>query len=265
MRKIDLDKNKPLVSITVPVYSSKYLAGTLNSLVTQTYNDIIEIIVVNDGGDDGIDKTMDAFSFFRNLRYIRKPNGGTGSAINSGHNISRGELLTWCSADNIYFPEYVQCFVEAFKEIDGRDTPESIDFIYSDFCYIDNSGRVLKNVIHERPQQGKDLVDGYDIGMSFMYRRSLWDKAGPYWGRICEDFEFAVRAAQHTHFGLIKNVLAAFRAHGDQITGSNKTKEVAAADDCKALARSLFLNDKSINLDSEKYKRAPTSNIEVVW
>lgn len=238
MKEVKLDTKDPLVSITVPTKSGKFLQGTLNSLVTQLNQDM-EIIVINDGGGENIDRIIEAFSFYRNLRYYKKENGGTGSAINLGHALSRGKYLTWCSADNIYFNMYTDCFIKAFKAVEEKGA--NIGLIYSDFVFMNEQGQVLGPAVkHEQPQQGKDLIDGYDVGMSFMYTRELFEKTGPYLSRICEDYNWVVRAAQYTTFGLIKNVLAGFRVHGSQLTGSNKEEEKRAADDAKALARHYF-------------------------
>jgi len=237
VREIKLDQKPPLVSITVPTYSGKFLQATLNSLVTQNFKDI-EIIVVSDGGGENIDRIVNQFSFFRGLRYYKKENGGTASAINLGHALSRGKYFTWCSADNIYFEPFVECFVKAFAKVEEQGA--DIGLIYSDFVFMNERGQVMREVKHNAPQQGADLVHGYDVGMSFMYTKELFAKTGPYINRICEDFNWVVRAAQHTTFGLIKNSLAGFRVHGSQLTGSNKQKEKAAADDAKALAAHYF-------------------------
>ena len=256
MKELKLDRELPLVSITVPCYNGeKFLQGTLNSLVTQSYKNI-EIIVIDDGSTDNSKKIVDSFSFFRNLRYYRKENGGTGSALNLGHALSRGKYLTWCSADNVYFQGFIESFVKAFNAIEAQKAP--IELLYSDFCYMNEKGQIIRKVDHAKPQSGKDLCNGYDVGMSFMYTKNLWKNAGPYWNRICEDFHWVVRAAKHTQFGLIKNVLAAFRVHGGQLTGSDKPKEKKAADDCKELARHLFLEaPEPAEKTNYNWKQAP--------
>lgn len=256
MKEIKLDQKPPLVSITVPCYNGeKFLQGTLNSLVTQNFKDI-EIIVIDDGSTDNSHKIVEQFSFFRNLRYYKKENGGTGSALNLGHALSRGKYLTWCSADNIYFPTFVESFIKAFSSLEEHNAP--VELIYSDFCYMNERGQIVSQVHHDKPQQPKDLCDGYDVGMSFMYTKNLWRKTGPYWNRICEDFNWAVRAAQHTKFGLIKAILAAFRVHGGQITGNKQVEEKQSADDCKALARHLFLGAEEPQKNPEpNWRHAP--------
>jgi glycosyltransferase involved in cell wall biosynthesis len=237
MKEIKLQDN-PEVSIVVPMYNSEhFVATTLNSLINQSFKNI-EIIVVDDGSTDKSKKIVDHFSYDRRLRYFHKENGGTGSALNFGHERARGKYVTWCSADNIYYPLFIEVLLEAIKA-KSAENPR-VQLVYSDFHFLRADGQPIKPVIHNRPQTGADLIEGYDVGMSFLYTKELWDKTGPYWDRICEDFHWVVRAAQHAEFGLVNAVLAGFRVHGGQITGSRQEEEKAAADECKTLARELF-------------------------
>jgi glycosyltransferase involved in cell wall biosynthesis len=234
MKEIKLEDN-PRVSIVVPMYNAeKFVAETLNCLVTQTFRDI-EIIVVDDGSTDNSRAIVDKFSFDRRIKYVHKENGGTGSALNVGHKLARGEYVTWCSADNVYYKNFVQTLVDA---LDATD--DSVQLVYSDFVFIRQDGHPIREVLHDKPQNGQGLINGYDIGMSFMYTKALWDKTGEYWDRICEDFNWCVRAAQFTNFGLVKSVLAGFRVHPGQISGNRREEEKAASEDCKALAQALF-------------------------
>lgn len=228
----------PLVSIVVPAYNAeRFIGQTLDSLNKQLLQDI-EIIVVNDGSTDGTEKMVRQFFFDRRLRYFKKENGGTGSALNYGHEKAEGKYITWCSADNIYFPNFTLELAQALIQCEQQRLP--ISFVYSDFCYINENSQKLKDVVHERPQPRNDLANGYDLGMSFMYTKELWNKVGLYWGRICEDYNWAVRAAQYTEFGLIRNILAAFRVHNNQITGSNKEEEFASSQACRDLAKQFI-------------------------
>jgi hypothetical protein len=150
--------------------------------------------------------------------------------------------VTWCSADNIYFPNFISVLHNAIEKFQEVGSP--VHFVYSDFTYIDEQGRRFRDLVHANPQPRHDLVNGYDLGMSFLYTKELWNKTGPYWNRICEDYDWVVRAAQHTEFGLVRAILAAFRIHSGQITGSRQAEEMAAANDCKALARRLIAEGK---------------------
>lgn len=228
----------PEISVIVPMFNAeKFVAQTLDCLLKQTFRNF-EIIIVDDGSTDGSKRVVDHFSYDRRLRYFHKENGGTGSALNLGHQHAKGRYITWCSADNLYYPIFLEVLRGALNASLKQAKPAEL--VYSDFHFVDANGKPIKTVTHKAPQQGVDLIEGYDVGMSFMYTKRLWEATGPYWDKICEDFHWCVRAAQHTNFGLVTAVLAGFRVHGGQITGSRQQEEKAAADECKALARELF-------------------------
>lgn len=238
---IQLKDEDPLVSIVIPAYNAeKYIAHTLDCATKQTLKNI-EVIVVNDGSSDRTREVIQHFLCFRNFHVIDKLNGGfggPGDALNVGHQAARGKFITWWSADNVYFPQFCEVFASNLLHAQANNV--DCQLMYSDFCYINEGGQRIQNVIHKKPQGPKDLIEGYDVGMSFMYTKALWDKTGPFWTRICEDYHWVVRAAQFTNFGLISAILAAFRVHPDQISGHRQVEEKSAADACRDLARNLF-------------------------
>ena len=148
MKEIKLDQDSPLVSIIVPVYNGEnYLSQCLNSLVTQEFNNI-EVLVINDGSTDETKRVVDNFSFFRNLRYYEKENGGTGSALNYGHKLAKGKYITWCSHDNVYFPNFISTLVNCLVELEKQNAP--VELVYSDFLKKQKTHHIhnQQNVIH---------------------------------------------------------------------------------------------------------------------
>ncbi len=235
MREINI--TSPLVTVAMPVYNDeKYVTKAIKSIFSQNYSKW-ELIIVNDGSKDNTPKIIEeAIKDEPRARLVNKENGGTGSAINAAlfDSGAKGKYYTWCSSDNIYYPNFLSSLVKAL-EMD-----EKYSFAYADFNYMNQHDQIFNQVVH-RPIPRTDLVNGYDIGMAFLYTSDLQRKVGKYWHKIIEDYEFAIRAAQHTEFLLVSEFLAAFRVHGGQITGSRLDEERSLAQHCRDLAKELLL------------------------
>lgn len=92
---------RPLISVIVPVYKVEdYLGRCVDSLLSQTY-DNLEIILVNDGSPDNSGKICDDYAARDcRIRVIHKENGGLSSARNAGIDIARGEYLGFVDSDD---------------------------------------------------------------------------------------------------------------------------------------------------------------------
>jgi len=95
---------QPKVSIIIPVYNgADYLSQAIDSALAQTWKNL-EVIVVNDGSDDGQATARIAQSYGGRIRYLEKPNGGVASALNMGIENMTGEYFSWLSHDDLYLP-----------------------------------------------------------------------------------------------------------------------------------------------------------------
>ena len=91
----------PKVSVVVPVYNTeKYLKQCIESLTSQTLEDI-EIIIVDDGSKeecallcDELSKTDDR------IKVVHKQNGGLGLARNTGIEVATGEYIGFVDSDD---------------------------------------------------------------------------------------------------------------------------------------------------------------------
>ncbi|MGL4570220.1 MAG: glycosyltransferase family 2 protein [Clostridium sp.] len=88
------------VSVVVPCYNGeKFIKRCLDSILNQTYNNI-ELVIVNDGSKDNSERLILSYEkvFISNgfeFRYIKKPNGGVGSAMKVGlENITGDYFMT---------------------------------------------------------------------------------------------------------------------------------------------------------------------------
>lgn len=98
-----------LISIVIPIFNKKkFLKSCLNSVLKQTYENI-EIILVNDGSNDGSDEICyDYASKDKRIIVINQQNNGVSSARNTGIEVSKGKYLLFIDADDQVFPEYVE-------------------------------------------------------------------------------------------------------------------------------------------------------------
>jgi len=93
-------KNK-LVSVVMPAYNDQeYVSQAIEDLIKQTYSNI-EVIIVDDGSTDSTaeicQKYAEEYDF---IRFYKKNNGGTGSALNFGFEKATGDYGTWVSSDD---------------------------------------------------------------------------------------------------------------------------------------------------------------------
>ena len=120
----------PKVSIIIPVYNgSNYLREAIDSALAQTYKNI-EVIVVNDGSDDGGKTESIAKSYRNKIRYIYKKNAGVSTALNAGILAAEGEYISWLSHDDVYIPNKLEVQINYLR---NENNPV---ILYSDYYRI---------------------------------------------------------------------------------------------------------------------------------
>lgn len=89
----------PLVSVVIPTFNNAAMVGkAVESALAQTYPNV-EVIVVDDGSEDDTSGALSAYQ--GKIEYIRKPNGGAGSARNAGVRASSGEWVGFLDDDDL--------------------------------------------------------------------------------------------------------------------------------------------------------------------
>jgi glycosyltransferase involved in cell wall biosynthesis len=90
-----------LISIIVPIYNAeKYLADCVESILSQTYENL-EVILINDGSTDNSLKICNYYKSVDNrIVLIDKPNEGVSSARNHGIEIAKGEYIGFVDSDD---------------------------------------------------------------------------------------------------------------------------------------------------------------------
>ena len=117
-----------LISVIIPVYNiEKYIANCLESVVSQTYNNI-EVIVIDDGSNDKTGEICDIYaSKYRFIQVYHQQNSGVSVARNYGLNIYSGNWVFFLDGDDTL----VSNALELAKKIADDTKCLMVDFNFS--------------------------------------------------------------------------------------------------------------------------------------
>lgn len=123
------------VSVVIPAYNkSEYTKITVESVLSQTYENI-EIIVVDDGSTDDTNERMKQFG--DKINYIYKKNAGASSARNEGMRVATGEYVAHIDCDDVYYPEKIE------KSVKCLEKNSEYGFVYTDVYKIDEYNNIV--------------------------------------------------------------------------------------------------------------------------
>jgi hypothetical protein len=215
----------PKVSIVIPVFNgSDYLNEALDSALTQTYNNI-EIIVVNDGSNDNGKTEKIALSYGDRIRYFKKGNGGTASALNLGIKEMKGEYFSWLSHDDLYYPEKIEAQINFLVGFEDRLT-----IIYTDFNYIDGNSNFLYNypIKHVPPEHFRPafIWGGIINGCTLLIPKKCFEIYGVFKEKLrtTQDYDLWFRLSEKYSFVHLPQILIKSRIHENQ--GINKLRPI---------------------------------------
>lgn len=102
------NEKQPLVSVVIPTYNRiDTLPAAIYSVLNQTY-DNLELIVMDDGSEDGTEEYVKSISDKR-VRYKRSDiNLGPSAARNLGARVARGEYLAFQDSDDEWMPDKLE-------------------------------------------------------------------------------------------------------------------------------------------------------------
>lgn len=219
------------VSVVLPVYNQAHLLQeAISSVLGQTYKEF-ELIIVDDGSTDEIERILGEFARHPNIRILRHPrNLGLPEALNSGFRYARGEFLTWTSADNLMMPAQLERLVAFLR------AHLDVAMVYSDYRAIDDLGRPLRapsfrphnrrtpdspEIRLPRSTEQLNVVKDNFIGPSFLYRAWVGVVLGPYDADLqgAEDYDYWMRLNSHfkiAHLGT-DELLYQYRVHDNTL------------------------------------------------
>ena len=216
----------PLVSVIIPSYNhARYIGRALSSVFTQTYRNI-ELIVIDDGSQDG------SADIIRNLldkapiphQFLARENRGSVATVLEGLELARGEFINILHSDDMFSPDRFELCVR-------RIADSGCDWGFSGVEFVDADDRPLAAADHaaagslmaEMERMPLEASTGLSLlstnvaittGNLFVRRAFLDAIGGLRIYQYSEDWEFGLRASLSSEPVFLPEKLYRYRFHG---------------------------------------------------
>ncbi len=206
----------PLFSVIIPSYNRKaQLINAVESVLAQNERDF-ELIVVDDGSDDGTSVIAD--EYYGRLIYIYQDNSGVSSARNKGISISNSPNITLLDSDDTWHKNKLH------KHKEFMENNRNIPVHQTGDIWIRNGVRVNPGSKHIKPE-GKIFIPSLQLCLispsSVCISRTIFEKYGLFDEDLpaCEDYDLWLRITPFEEIGLIKeNLITRYAGHSDQLS-----------------------------------------------
>ena len=210
---------KPPVSVIIPTYNRRQMLGdTVESVLSQSFKGF-EIIVVDDGSEDGTAEHLSKYG--SSLRVISQSRRGVAAARNLGVRCSSGRYLAFLDSDDLWQPKKLEVQVTYMEEL-----PE-VQICQTEEIWIRNGVRENPKKKHRKPS-GDIFRPSLDLCLispsAVMMTRELFKRVGGFdeGFTVCEDYDLWLRISVDTPVSLISEPLVIKRGgHADQLSHSS--------------------------------------------
>jgi glycosyltransferase involved in cell wall biosynthesis len=104
----------PTVSVVIPAYrAARTVAAAVGSALAQT-RPPAEVVVVDDGSPDDIAGALTRYAC--RVTLLRQPNGGVAVARNRGVAATRGDVVAFLDADDVWHPRKLELQLEVLRD-----------------------------------------------------------------------------------------------------------------------------------------------------
>lgn len=245
---------KGLVSVVIPAYNSDlYISQTINSVLNQSYQNI-ELIVVDDGSDDGTIEIVRGFK--KHVSLLSQDNSGQGVARNNGSKIAKGEYIAFIDSDDLWDENKLEHQASILQ-----NRPDAVA-TYCDYRAIDSNGNIIgqtSSLWSARPsgQVIQQLLFGNCIGSPsvIMVKRNAFFNAGGFSenpSRNAEDYSLYLNLALTGPIIYNPLTLVSYRRHTEQATANPSYAYQKALGNYAAL---FNIKDKIAKLSDDETKR----------
>ena len=230
------------ISVIIPTFNRKEtLKRAIQSVVMQSYTPY-EIIVIDDGSDDGTKEWLK--DNFPNVKYIYQMNSGVSSARNKGIKFARGDWIALLDSDDEWLPSKLK---DQANEIELNPAAK---FLHTNEIWIRNGVRV--NQMKKHKKYGgyifEKCLDMCRISpSSVLIKKDIFDEIGMFDEtlKVCEDYDLWLRFASKypVHF-LDQPLIKKYGGHSDQLSKVDDGIESYRIRSLKKIMNSGILNKK---------------------
>jgi len=228
----------PKISIIIPFYNCAYVDQSIRSALNQTYPNV-EVILVDDGSVKYREKIM---PYRSRIKYIRKENGGTATALNRGIAEATGEYIAWLSSDDLFKPEKLSKQMAFMQE-------RGIDASFTNYDIIDSNNNVQVPSNGANYSSMKAVYEGYLYsnpinGCTILIKKSIFEEFGDFNPAMVytHDYEMWFRLlSKGVHIVYLDESLTQFRAHSESGTNKYQQQMLAEMQGIEAIYRPLIV------------------------
>jgi len=213
---------QPPVSVITPSYNQgQFLGAAIDSVLAQDYPRIEYLVV--DGGSS--DSSLDVLRSYDNrVRWISEPDRGQADAINKGVTLTRGELVAWMNADDVYAPGAIGRAVAVLQ------AHQQAALVYGQAEFMDHRGNALGPSSHVRPFSLDQLIHDLDfvVQPATLFRRDAFLAVGGLDADLhyCLDYDLWIKLALRYQVQYLPAVLAHARIYPTTKTASGGLKRL---------------------------------------
>lgn len=146
---------KHLISVIIPTYNaSSFLSQCLETILSQTYNNL-EVIVVDDGSTDDTVQVAKRYP----VKVIQQVNKGAAAARNTGIHAATGAYLHFMDADDLINLDFYERMLRGILSVDAdmacagyihERLPSFTNIITEKFLYVNTEDKMrFANVFHQ--------------------------------------------------------------------------------------------------------------------
>ena len=202
----------PRVSVIIPVYNhARYLGNAIQSVISQSYDEY-EIIVVDDGSQDGSREVAGRFG--NRIRYVWQKNQGLSAARNTGVQKARAEAIALLDADDQWEPAFLERMMNQLSR-----NPIAAG-VYCGFQYMDDEGHPVgsRNVRVVPPEQFHETLlreGNWLVPCAVVFRKQLASEVGLFDEALeaVEDADLWTRLSVIQPFVGVPEALVRYRRH----------------------------------------------------